>query len=533
MVSTDDVLIIGAGVAGLCAALELLNRGRSVCVLDRGSAEEAGGLGRHAFGGMALVGTPLQRWSRIPDTPAIALRDWLSFAEFGPDDHWPRRWAEHYVERSVAEVYEGLGRLGLRFIPMVQWVERGDVPRGNSLPRYHVLWGTGRALVDALLAALRKHPAQARLSWRWHHRVDALCHTGRRISGCTGIDERNGQPFELHGAAVVAAGGGLTGDLARVRQHWPATWGHAPDTLLNGSHPHADGRLHDAVARLGGRLTHLDWMWNYAAGVRHPRPHFDGHGLSLIPARSALWLDPQGHRIGPQPLVTGFDTHEMVGRIARAGWPWTWQVLNRRMALRELAASGAEHNPHIRDRRPWAFLAQLVRGQHELVDELRRHCPDVVEAADLPALAAAMNGVTGDDRVSESALRQAIAPYDEQIGLALRYRNDDQLRRIEQLRRWPGDRVRTCRAQALLEPGAGPLMAIRCQLLTRKSMGGMQTDLDSRVLACHGEPIDGLYAIGEAAGFGGGGASGRRSLEGTFLPGCILTARAAARHLGR
>lgn len=529
--TTAHTLVIGAGLAGLTATLDLLDKGHRVILIDRDDAAHLGGLGLHAFGGMALVDTPLQRLNRIQDSAEIALADWLAFAEFGPQDHWPRRWAEHYVQRCVPEVYEWLKGFGIRFIPAVQWVERGWMTRGNTLPRYHVIWGTSRHMVLTLLQALRQHPHHDRLTIRAQHRVDGLLSGPTGVTGCHGVNIADERPFELHANAVVVATGGITGDLARVRQHWPASWGSAPSTLLNGSHPHADGRMHDAISDMGGAVTHLDQMWNYAAGVRHPRPHFPGHGLSLIPAKSALWLDPDGRRIGPVPFVTGFDTHEMVAQIARSQWPWTWQVLNRRIAEKELAASGAEHNQHIRDRRPLALLLQMWRGNPELVDELLAQCPDFVQASNLTDLARRMNQVTGDGRISADTLLQQIRPYDDQIRRGPRLHNDDQLRRIDHMRRWPGDRFRTCDYQAILDPSAGPLIAIRCQLLTRKSTGGIQTDLQSRVLDTQGHAIAGLYAVGEAAGFGGGGSNGRKSLEGTFLSGCILTAHAATRHI--
>jgi predicted oxidoreductase len=272
-------------------------------------------------------------------------------------------------------------------------------------------------------------------------------------------------------------------------------------------------------------------MWNYAAGVAYPSPHFAGHGLSLIPTRSALWLEPTGRRIGPVPLVTGFDTCAMVAQIARSGWPHTWQVLNRRIARRELAASGAEHNPLIRERRALPFLWQMLSGRGPLIDELLRTCPDFVQAGSLPELVERMNALSGEYRIDAELMAREIGEYDAQIARGPRFHNDDQLRRIAHLRQWLGDRVRTCKFQQILDPAAGPLIAIRCRLLVRKSMGGIQTDLNSRVLDATGVPIAGLYAVGEAAGFGGGGLNGQSSLEGTFLSGCILTARNAARHL--
>lgn len=525
-----DALIVGGGLAGLVSALALLRRGRRVTLLDRRGHAQLGGLAYFAFGGMALVGTPQQRWAGIADSQDLALADWLRFARFAPDDIWPRRWAEHYVSRCLPDVHQWLKALGVGFLPAVQWVERGWLQAGNTVPRYHVLWGSSRYMTQQLLLAIQQLTrTQGRLTVLTDHRALHLLQTQGRVVGVSGINEATGAPFDCHAPHVVLATGGITGDLKRVRQHWPSAWGTPPMQLLNGSHPTADGLMHDQAAACGAQVTHLDQMWHYVAGVRHPQPHFDGHGLSLVPAKSALWLDPDGRRIGPQPFVTGFDTREMVARVSQEGWPYTWQVLNRRIAVKELAASGADHNPAIRDRRRLALIRQLLMGQPALVDELLAQCPDFVQAPDLVTLAERMNGVAGNQRIRAEVLAAEITPYDDQIKRGPRFHNDEQLRRIEQLRHWSGDRLRTCQYQAIQDPNAGPLIAIRCQVLTRKSMGGIQTDLGSRVLSNGGDPIAGLYAAGEASGFGGGGSNGEGSLEGTFLSGCILTAQAAAK----
>lgn len=524
-----DAVVIGGGIAGIVAAMELLNAGRRVLVLERASEEKLGGLARQALGGMALVDTPIQRRAGIRDSAEIALADWLSFAEFGPQDIWPRRWAEHYVARCVPEVYEWLRAFGIGFMPAVQWVERGWMRPGNTLPRYHIVWGASQRMTDVLLSALREHPQRAKLRILCRRRVDALITRAGAVVGCSGEDEETKRPFSVSAEHVVIASGGISGDLARVRANWPAELGAPPALLLNGSHPYADGRMHDAMVAAGGQVTHLDRMWNYAAGVHPPKPHFPGHGLSLIPCRSALWLDPRGRRLGPTPFVTGFDTYEMVAEISRRGLPYTWQVLNRRIAEKELAISGSEHNPLIRDRRAVAFALQTLRGNKTLVDHMLKECPDFVSAANLDELADGMNRVAGAELVSGAMLAHEIEPYDAQIARGPRFHNDDQLRRIAHLRQWTSDRLRTCKFQRILDPKAGPLIAIRNFILVRKSMGGIATDLNSRVLDSGGKPIPGAYAIGEAAGFGGGGANGKRSLEGTFLSGCILTAKAAAR----
>ncbi len=524
-----DVIVIGAGIAGVAAALELLERGRRVLLLDRDVEANMGGLARESFGGLWFAGTPLQRRYGIRDGAAQGLRDWHAYAEFGPGDRWPRAWAEAYVQRANDEVFEWLRGLGVQFMPMPLWVERGLHTPGNSYPRWHIVWGTGYELAVVLNRHLLSHARRDLLEIRFGHRVESLTTHGGRISGCRGRLEEDGRDFEATAESVVIAAGGINGDIDRVKQHWHADWGRPPETVLNGSHKFADGRLHDAAASIGANVTHLDWQWNYAAGVHHWRPRKPGHGLSLVPPKSALWLNWRGERIGPMPLVTGYDTHDLVAQICRQERAYSWQLLNRRIALKELAISGAEFNPSFRDRKRLAVARDLLRGNRWLYDEVTRNCPDVVAADSLPALVEAMNALVGDDSVEFDAVSEAATRYDERITAGPRFHDDDQLRRIEFARRWPGDRLRTCKFQRILEPAAGPLLAIREFIISRKSMGGLQTDLSSRVLGRDGQPLSGLYAAGESAGFGGGGMNGKRGLEGTFLGGCLLGGRIAGR----
>ncbi len=525
-----DVAIVGAGIAGIATAIEALSRGRRVLLLDRDSEANLGGLAREAMGGLWFAGTPLQRRYRIRDSVELGFQDWVSFGELGPEHRWPRAWAGTYVERCVPDVFEWLTGLGIHFMPMPMWVERGLQVPGNSVPRFHFVWGTGLALAQALIDRLRHHPNRERLDLRFGHRVDALQLQNGRIEGLSGAVEPDERPFEVAAAAVVVAAGGINGDVERVRRHWHADWGEAPPVILNGSHRFADGRLHDAAAAAGANVTHLDWQWNYAAGIRHWRPRKPGHGLSLIPPKSALWLNARGERIGPEPLVAGFDTHELVARICHEPGGYSWQLLNRRIALRELAVSGTEFNPAIRDQRRLRMALDLLFGNRWLYDELTRNSEDIVLAGTLPELVERMNAVNGGDVVDLAAVGDAARRYDAAIDRGPRFYNDEQLHRIAWLRRWPGDRLRTCAFQRILDPAAGPLMAIREFVISRKSMGGIQTDLQCRVLDAGGETIDGLFAVGEAAGFGGGGMNGKRGLEGTFLGGCLLTGRVAGRN---
>jgi predicted oxidoreductase len=524
-----DVLIIGAGIAGIATALDLLDGGKSVIMLDRDEEAALGGLARESFGGMFFVDSPEQRRQGIRDSKDLALRDWLSFAEFSDAERWPRAWAESYVERCTEDIHHWVRRFGVSFLPVVNWVERGEFVPGNSVPRFHVAWGTGKGITDALIGALRAHPNAGRLTMRFNQRVEQLTQAGGRVSGAAGVDETTGAPFEITADVVVIAAGGINGgDLARVRQNWHRDWGTPPQVLLNGSHRFADGRLHDAAVAVGGVLTHLDRMWNYAAGVHHPRPRKANHGLSLVPPRSALWLNWRGARVGPQPLVSGFDTRRLVRDICAQERQYSWQLMNRKIALKELAISGAEFNPSIREKNKLGFLRDILLGNHWLVREMLDHCVDFVTANTLPELVEKMNALQGDQAVEPGAVEDAVAHYDATIARGKTLMNDEQLRRIAYLRNYRGDRIRLCKFQPILDAKALPLIAVREFIISRKSLGGIMTDLQSRVLDQAWEPIAGLYAVGEAAGFGGGGMHGLRALEGTFLGGCIFSGRRAA-----
>lgn len=529
----SDVLIIGAGIAGLVTAYECLNKGLTVTVVDRDKAEKVGGLAKLAFGGMALVDTPLQRKMGIQDNHEIALKDWHSFAQFADDDYWPKQWADYYVKHSCSHVYNWLTELGLKFFPAVNWVERGLQGDGNSLPRYHIIWGTGHRLVTLFEELLTKHRNNHKLSFFFEHKVDDFLVDDGKVIGCHAIDEIKKTDKSFYADHIVAACGGISGSLAKVREHWYKPWGDPPSEILNGSHKYADGLIHDCLEAKNASVTHLDKMWNYAAGIPHPKPHFPGHGLSLIPCKSALWLDATGKRIGPEPLVTGFDTNELCRRVSQQNDPYTWQVLNWRIAAKEFAISGSEHNQSLRDRKLFSFLKEVLFGNHKLIKDLAKESDHFIVADTLSELVQKMNSLNGDEKISEETLSAEIHNFDQMINRGKALWNDDQLRRIQHARAWRSDKFRTCSPKAILDKKSGPLIAMKLRLISRKSLGGIQTNLDSRIIDKQGNVMDGLYAIGEAAGFGGGGASGFKSLEGTFLSGCILTARAAAKAINK
>lgn len=530
-----DVTVIGAGIAGIVTALELLDSGKQVLILDRNDRDRFGGLANEAFGGMTLINTPLQKLNGIKDSVELAIEDWKATGQFDDQDVWPLKWVEFYAKNSKELIYDWLKTKGVRFFPAVQWVERGDfgsgLDSGNSVPRYHVVWGTGYALSQTLIKHLEEHKNRANLTILFKHQFEGFRQQNGQLTGCYGQNDE--APFQVQSKTVVVACGGINGNLDLVKQVWDKRYGEAPENLLNGSHPSADGQVHRQVRKMGGVVTHLPWMWNYAAGIEHPHPQFEKQGLSLIPPRSALWMDAYGKRIGPKPLITGFDTHDLCKQIGHLEHQYSWQIMNRKIAVKEIAISGSEMNPSFREKRLFRFLKETLFGNHALVDWMINECPDVIVADTVEELSEKMNELTEAQRVDAKALKQELMQFDEQIERGKTFFNDDQLRRIDQLRKWRGDKVRTCKAQKILDPKAGPLIAIRERLISRKSMGGIQTNLQSQILDHDGKVIQGLYAVGEAAGFGGGGINGVSSLEGTFLSSCILTGRMAAQTISK
>ena len=525
-----DIIIVGGGLAGLTVALELLDYNFKIVIIDRDQPERFGGLAKESFGGILMVNTPHQRRMGIRDNVDLARKDWMSFAGFSPDDIWPKKWMDLYLNQSIEDIYLWLKNRGIGFFPVVHWVERGYNIAGNSVPRFHMVWGTGKGLIETLIQRLEAHPNRNNLTIHWGHRVKNLEMKNGAISGCYGLIEHNDQPFEAKSDCVVVATGGINGSLEEVRKNWHKDFGAPPKTLLNGSHKYAVGDLHYGIEKIGGNLTHLDSMWNYAAGVSHPNPRMSFHGLSVVPPRSALWLNYQGKRIGPPHLIAGFDTRYMIKQICKEPYQYSWHVMNYKIAVKELAISGSEHNKAIANKDLFGFLKDILLGNSELVDHLINDCEDIVVAETLEELVEKMNALEGNKLVNHKILQKEIESYDQMIKNK-EFNKDDQLMRLKKLRQYRGDRARTCKFQPIMDKKASPLIAMRYYILSRKSLGGIQTDLNSRVLSTDGSPLSGLYAVGEAAGFGGGGIHGKRALEGTFLGSCILTGRAAARSI--
>ena len=532
-----EIVIAGGGLAGIVAAYELLERGRRVLLIDKDRRENFGGLAKESFGGVHLIGTPHQRRLRIHDSTELAWSDWQSVADYGPDDEWPRTWGRFYCENSREYIFEFLDRKKIEFLPLVNWPERGLHGPGNSVPRWHIVWGTGYEIVHRLLDALESHPRRANLEVLFDTEVSAIEIAGGCAQGVRGRNMGDGREFRVAAEHVVIASGGVCGgDLSCVRAHWYQPWGEPPAELLNGAHRYGDGMLHGEVAQLGGAVTHLDLHWHYAAGVHHPAKRRPLDGLSLVPPRSALWLNARGERImHPGPMPVYGDTRHLVASVLAQPGKYSWQVMNWKIAIKELAVSGCDYMTAFRYKKKLGLAVSLLFGNKDLVNRLIRDCPDDIVVAD--GLDELMDKMDRQSlyglRIDRARMEAAVRAWDNMIQRGPAYFNDEQLRRIANARQYRGDRVRTCKFQRILDPQARPLIAIREFILSRKSLGGIQTDLQCRVLrSSDGQPIPGLYAVGEAAGFGGGGMHGKGSLEGTFLGGCVLSGRLAGRHVG-
>src|ERR1700691_798084 len=533
-----EIVIAGGGLAGIVAAYELLGRDRRVLLIDKDRRENFGGLAKESFGGVHLVGTPHQKRLRIHDSPELAWRDWQSVAGYDPGDDWPRAWGRFYCEHSREYIFEFLDRKKITFLPLVNWPERGLYAPGNTVPRWHIVWGTGYEIIHKLLDALESHPQRAHLELLFDTEVSAIKTTGGRATGviCRKMDDgREARVSAEH--MVIASGGMCGGDLSCVRANWYKPWGNPPAELLNGAHRFGDGLLHRGIAELGGAVTHLDLHWHYAAGVHHPAKRRPDDGLSLVPPRSALWFNARGERImTPGPMPGYGDTRHLVESVLRQPGQYSWQVMNWKIAIRELAVSGCDYMTAVRHKKRLALAAGILFGTKPLVERLIRECTqDFVVADTLDQLMERMDGQNlYGNRLNCGQMTATIRAWDEMIARGPAYHNDDQLRRIANFRSYRGDRIRTCNFQRILDLRARPLIAIREFILARKSLGGIQTDLQCRVFrASDAHPITGLYAVGEAAGFAGGGIHGKGSLEGPFLGSCILTGRIAGRAVGR
>jgi predicted oxidoreductase len=539
MADDADVIVVGGGLAGLVAATEIADAGKRVIVLDQEGEQNLGGQAFWSFGGLFLVDSPEQRRLGIKDSDDLAMQDWSGAAGFDrADDHWPRRWAEAYVGFAAGEKRDWLRAMGHRIFPVVGWAERGGydaMGHGNSVPRFHVTWGTGPGLLEPFVRRARAAEARGLLTFKFRHRVDALSVTGGTVHGVSGAileptevargvsSSRHGVgAFELQAPCVIVASGGIGGNHALVRQNWPERLGPPPKRMISGVPEHVDGRMIGITEAAGARLINRDRMWHYVEGIENWNPIWPMHGIRILPGPSSMWFDATGRRL-PSPLFPGSDTLGQLQYIQSTGHDYSWFILTQAIIKKEFALSGSEQNPDLTGK-DWLMTARraINKGAPAPVEAFKDNGADFIVRDNLDDLVAAMNGLTGDHLLDVREIRTHIEARDR--SMANPYVKDTQVMNIHNARKYIGDRlIRTARPHRILDAAHGPLIAVRLNILTRKTLGGFETDLDGRVFGQNGAIMPGLYAAGEASGFGGGGMHGYRSLEGTFLGGCLFS----------
>ncbi len=543
--NSADVIIVGAGLAGLVASAELGDRGKRVILLDQEPAHFLGGQAHWSLGGLFMIDTPEQRRMGIRDCPDLARRDWFGSAQFDrPEDHWPQRWARAYLDFASGEMRAWLHGLGMRWFPVVGWAERGGGDaegHGNSVPRFHLTWGTGPGVVAPFAERVQAHIEASLIQPRFRHQVSHIITQGGIVKGVSGEvlasdDAQQGArtnrqeigEFEVYAPSVLVASGGIGGNLDAVRKNWPVDrLGPAPRRMVAGVPFHVDGRMIPITEAAGGHVINADRMWHYTEGLRNWDPIWPNHGIRILPGPSSMWFDARGDRL-PAPYLPGFDTLGTLREILKTGQDYSWFILSQKIIQKEFALSGSEQNPDLTSGK-WGEVLRarlLSRGKAPApVEAFRKHGADFVVADTLSELVAGMNEL-GDLPLEETHLRRQIEARDAQADNP--FAKDAQLIAINAARNYRGDRlIRTAKPHRLLDRANGPLIAVRLNILTRKSLGGLQTDLDGQLIGADGTAVPGLFAAGEVAGFGGGGYHGYNALEGSFLGGCLFTGRQA------
>ncbi|KXF90852.1 FAD-binding dehydrogenase [Phaeobacter inhibens] len=543
--NSADVIIVGAGLAGLVAAAELGDRGKRVILLDQEPAHFLGGQAHWSLGGLFMIDTPEQRRMGIRDCPDLARRDWFGSAQFDrPEDHWPQRWARAYLDFASGEMRAWLHGLGMRWFPVVGWAERGGGDaegHGNSVPRFHLTWGTGPGVVAPFAERVQAHIEAGLIQPRFRHQVSHIITQGGIVKGVSGEvlasdDAQQGArtnrqeigEFEVYAPSVLVASGGIGGNLDAVRKNWPVDrLGPAPRRMVAGVPFHVDGRMIPITEAAGGYVINADRMWHYTEGLRNWDPIWPNHGIRILPGPSSMWFDARGDRL-PAPYLPGFDTLGTLREILKTGQDYSWFILSQKIIQKEFALSGSEQNPDLTSGK-WGEVLRarlLSRGKAPApVEAFKKHGADFVVADTLSELVAGMNEL-GELPLEETHLRRQIEARDAQADNP--FAKDAQLIAINAARNYRGDRlIRTAKPHRLLDRANGPLIAVRLNILTRKSLGGLQTDLDGQLIGADGTAVPGLFAAGEVAGFGGGGYHGYNALEGSFLGGCLFTGRQA------
>ncbi|MGB7339650.1 MAG: FAD-binding dehydrogenase [Phototrophicaceae bacterium] len=544
MTMQADVIIVGAGLAGLVAAAELADAGKHILILDQEPEQSLGGQAFWSFGGLMLVDSPEQRRLRIKDSHELAWQDWLGTAKFDrEEDHYPRQWAEAYVNFAAGEKRSWLSQQGMTFFPIVGWAERGGygaIGHGNSVPRFHIVWGTGPGVLEPFIRRVRDAENRGLVTFKFRHRVSEVLTTGGVVTGVSGevleastvdrgvkssrtvIDN-----FSYTAQIVMVTSGGIGGNFDLVRQNWAADMGTPPKKMIAGVPDHVDGRMLAITEDAGGTIINRDRMWHYTEGIENYAPIWSNHGIRILPGPSSLWLDAEGNRL-PVPLFPGFDNRGTLKHISHTGYDYSWFILTQKIIEKEFALSGSEQNPDLTGK-SWAQVAKrILPGAPPPVERFKQQGKDFIVADNLATLVERMNALTDEPRLDFNHIQAEVKARDNELNNP--FSKDMQIIALHGSRNYLGDKlVRTAKPHRLLDRDAAPLIAVRLNILTRKTLGGLQTNLDGQVIGADGQVVQGLYAAGEASGFGGGGMHGYAALEGTFLGSCIFSGRVAGR----
>lgn len=545
-----DVIVVGAGLAGLVAACELMDANKKVLLVDQEPGNSIGGQAFWSFGGLFLVDSPEQRRLGIKDSKALAWQDWIGTAGFDrleDEDVLAYEWAKAYVDFAAGEKHSWLQSKGIRFFPVVGWAERGGSlagGHGNSVPRFHIVWGTGPGLVDPFSKQVLQAANEGKIDYKPRHQVTELITIDGAVSGIRGnileaaIIARGEESsrvvmdhFEYHANAIVVASGGIGANIELVKKNWPARLGTPPENMISGVPAYVDGKMLEITEQIGGRIVNPDRMWHYTEGLKNWNPIWKNHGIRILPGPSSMWFDAVGNRF-TVPNFPGFDTLSTLEAIQKTGYDYSWFILTEKIIEKEFALSGSEQNSDLTNKSIKEVLKRVLPGPPPAVQAFKDNGEDFVVADNLKDLVMGMNELVGSELLDFMHIKEQILARDREI--ENRFSKDAQITAIHGARNYIGDKlIRAAKPHKLLDSKAGPLIAVRLNILTRKTLGGLQTNLNGQVMNEHGEPISGLFAAGEVSGFGGGGVHGYRSLEGTFLGGCLFTGLQVGKFLSK
>lgn len=545
-----DVAIVGAGLAGLVAACELIDAKKKVLLVDQEPENSIGGQAYWSFGGIFLVNSPEQRRLGIKDSKELAWQDWQGTAGFDrldDEDSWAYKWARAYVDFAAGEKYDWLKSKGIKFFPVVGWAERGGSlagGHGNSVPRFHIVWGTGPGIVKPFVDKVKQAIKDGFIDFKPRHRVDEFIQQEGEITGISGTvlaetfinrGEKSSRlgigEFSYEAKAVIVASGGIGANFDLVRKNWPARLGTPPKNMVCGVPAYVDGRMLEITEHAGGRIVNRDRMWHYTEGLKNWDPIWPNHGIRILPGPSSLWFDAEGNRFHA-PNFPGFDTLSTLEAIQKTGYDYSWFILTEKIIEKEFALSGSEQNPDLTNKSISDVLKRILPGPPAPIQAFKNHGEDFVIAHDLKELVDGMNKLAGNELLDFMMIKEQILARDREMDN--KFTKDLQVNAIHGARNYIGDKwVRVAKPHKILDTKNWPLIAVRLNILTRKTLGGLQTNLNGAVLGMDGQPIPGLYAAGEVSGFGGGGVHGYRALEGTFVGGCLFSGRQVGRYLGQ